>query len=62
MLVKSKLNSIETLVSQALIVLENTNEEFRTIINGKERYEQMKENIKNIKSNDEKNEYNNTIQ
>ena len=52
MLAKSKLNSIETLISQALIDLEITHEEFKTIVNEKEKYEQMKEDIRNIKSND----------
>ena len=56
MLVKSKLNSIEVLISQALIDLEISHEEFKTIVNEKEKYEKMKENIRNIKSNDEKDE------
>ena len=56
MLVKSKLNSIETLISQALIDLEISRGEFRTTVNEKEKYDQMKENIRNIKSRDEKNE------
>ena len=55
-LAKSKLNSIETLISQALIYLEVTHEEFKVIVNEKEKYEQMKESIRNIKSNDEKDE------
>ena len=38
MLVKSKLNSIETLMSQALIDLEISHEEFKTIVN---RYKQV---------------------
>ena len=42
MLAKSKLNSIETLMSQTLIDLEITHEESRTIVNEKEKYEQMK--------------------
>ena len=37
MLAKSKLNSIETLVSQALIDLEISHEEFKTIVNEKVR-------------------------
>ena len=53
MLAKSKLNSIETLMSQALIDLDISHEEFRTIVNEKEKYEQMKESIRNIKSRDE---------
>ena len=50
MLAKSKLNSIETLMSQALIDLDTSHEEFKTIVNVKEKYEQMKENIRNTKS------------
>ena len=53
MLVKSKLNSIETLMSQALIDLDISHEEFKTIVNEKKKYEQMKEIIRNIKSRDE---------
>ena len=52
MLAKSKLKSIETLMSQALIDLDISHEEFKTIVNEKEKYEQMKENIKNTKSRD----------
>ena len=52
-LAKSKLNSIETLMSQALIDLDISHEEFKTIANEKEKYEQMKENIRNTKSRDE---------
>ena len=52
-LAKSKLNSIETLMSQALIDLDIIHEEFKTIVNEKEKYEQMKENIRNTKSRDE---------
>ena len=47
MLAKSKLNSIETLMSQALIDLEISHEEFKTIVNEKEKYDQMKETIRN---------------
>ena len=43
MLAKSKLNSIETLMSQALIDLDKGHEEFKTIVNEKEKDEQMKE-------------------
>ena len=49
MLTKSKLNSIETLMSQALIDLDISHEEFKTIVNDKEKYEQMKEDIRNTK-------------
>ena len=53
MLAKSKLNSIETLMSQALIDLYISQEEFKTIVNEKEKYEQMKKNIRNTKIKDE---------
>ena len=56
MLAKSKLDSIESLMSQALIDLEIINEEFKTVVNEKEKYEEMKENIGNITSSDEKDE------
>ena len=61
MLAKSKLNSIETLMSQALIDLEISHEEFKTIVNEKEKYEQMKESIRSTKSRDEKDELNENI-
>ena len=41
-LVTSKLNSIETLLSQALTDLNTSREKFKTIVNEKEKYEQMK--------------------
>ena len=43
-------------MSQALIDLEISHEEFRIIENEKERYEQMIDIVRNIKSNDEKDE------
>ena len=46
MLAKSKLNSIETLISQALIDMEISYEEFITILKEKTKYEKMKENVK----------------
>ena len=48
MLAKSKLNSIETLVSQALIDMEISHEEFNAIIREKQKYERMKENVRNV--------------
>ena len=45
MLAKSKLNSIETLISQALIDLDISHEEFIRILNEKDRYEKMKYNL-----------------
>ena len=56
MLAKSKLNSIETLMSQALIDLDISHEEFKNFVNEKEKYEQMKESTRNTKSKDELNE------
>ena len=46
-------------MSQALLDLEITHEEFKTIVNEKERYEKIKENIRNIKSTDENSRNNN---
>ena len=46
MLAKSKLNSIETLISQALIDMEISHEEFVAIFKGKDKYEKMKENLR----------------
>ena len=46
MLAKSKLNSIETLISQALTDMEINHEEFTAILNEKDKYEKMKDNIK----------------
>ena len=46
MLAKSKLNSIETLVSQALIDMEISHEEFITILKEKDKYERMKDNLR----------------
>ena len=44
MLAKSKLNNIETLVSQALTDMKISHEEFITILKEKNRYEKMKDN------------------
>ena len=46
MLAKSKFNSIETLISQALNDMEISHEEFATIFKEKDRYEKMKEDIR----------------
>ena len=47
MLPKSKLNSINTLISQALIDMDISHEECITILKEKDRYEMIKENLKN---------------
>ena len=49
-LARSKLNIIENLISQALIDFEITHEEFSEIIYEKNNYEQIIDNIKNVKS------------
>ena len=56
MLSKSKLNGIETLMSQALIDLDISHEEFKTVVNEKEKYEQMNESIRNTNRKDQLNE------
>ena len=43
---KSKLNSIETLGSQALIDMDISHEEFITILNEKDKDEKVKDNLK----------------
>ena len=48
MLAKSKLNSIESLVSKALIDMEISHEEYIRILKEKNKYEKMKENVRNI--------------
>ena len=49
MLAKGKLDSIETLISKALIDMEISDEEFNAIISKKQKYERMKENVRNIR-------------
>ena len=46
MLAKSKLNSIDTLISQALIDMDISHEEFITILKEKNKYEMMKDNLR----------------
>ena len=45
MLAESKLNSIETLIPQALNDLDVSHEEFKMILNEKDKYEKMKYNL-----------------
>ena len=45
MLAKSKLNNIESLISQALNDLDISHEEFIIILNEKDKYERMKYNL-----------------
>ena len=46
MLAKSKLDRIETFVSQALIDMEISHEEFNATIKEKEKYKRKKENVR----------------
>ena len=52
MLAKSKLNSIEILISQALIDMDISHKEFIIIFKEKDRYEKMKENIRDKNENE----------
>ena len=49
---KSKLDSIKTLVSQALIDIEISHEEFNAVIREKI-YEKMEENVRNVSEKQE---------
>ena len=51
MLAKSKLNSIESLISQALNDLDISHEELIIILNEKDKYERMKYNLINENKN-----------
>ena len=51
-LARNKLNVIENLISQALIDFEITHEEFSKIIYEKNNYEQIIDNIRNVKNVD----------
>ena len=53
MLAKSKLNSIETLVFQALIDMEISHEKFNVIVREKKIYERMDENVRNVSKKQE---------
>ena len=46
MLAKSKLDSTETLIAQALFDMEMSHEEFNAIIREKQKYKRMKENLR----------------
>ena len=53
MLAKSKLNSIEKLVSQALIYLKIIQREYNMILKEKNKYEKMRENVRNVSEKQE---------
>ena len=54
MFTKSKLNSIETVISQALIDIDISHEKFITILKEKDKYEKRKENVRNLSEKLEK--------
>ena len=47
MLAKSKLNSIDTLISHTLVDMDISHEELMTILKEKDRQEMMKDNLRN---------------
>ena len=53
MLTERKLNSIETLVSQALVDMEISHEELVAILNERDKYEKMKKKLKNVSEKQE---------
>ena len=53
MLAKSKLDSIETLVSQALIDMEISHKEFNAIVREKQKCERIEENVRNVSEKQE---------
>ena len=54
MLARSKLNSIESKISEALINNQISHEDFITIINEERSYRELKENIRMIKCQEDK--------
>ena len=60
-LARNKLNVIETLISKALIDFDISHEEFSKIIYEKNSYEQMKDNIRSVKSINDLNKENDQI-
>ena len=54
MLAKSKLNSIEGKISEALINNQFIHEDFITIINEERNYRELKESIRTIKGQEDK--------
>ena len=50
MLARSKLNSIENKISKALIDCEISHEDFETVINTENKYQELKENIRMMNS------------
>ena len=50
MLARSKLNSIESIISKALIENEISPEDFEIVINEEEKYQELKESIRMMNS------------
>ena len=59
MLAKSKLDSTETLIAQALFDMEMSHEEFNAIIREKQKYKRMKENLRSASEKQENMRMNN---
>ena len=55
MLARIELNSIENKISEALISNEISHEDFMTIINEGRNYRELKESVRMIKSQEDKN-------
>ena len=53
MLAKSKLNRIETLISQVLIDMDLSHEEFVMILNERDKFEKMKKKLRNVSEKQE---------
>ena len=62
MLARSKLNSIEIKISEALINSEISHEDFITIINEEKKYRELKESIRMMNSQRSDTEKNNLIE
>ena len=60
-LARSKLNIIETLISRALTDFDRSHEEFSKIIYEKNNYEQIRDNIRSVKSINDLNKENDQI-
>ena len=54
MLTRSKLNSIESKISEALINNQISHEDFMTIINEERKYRELKETIRMMKGQEDK--------
>ena len=54
MLARSKLNSIESKISEALIDNQTSHEDFMTIINEERNYRELKESIRMMKGQEDK--------